>query len=157
MEKKEIQKRKEDLLELRNEGRKEAFAINAMRAHGKIVGMDTFSWINPNIDQLTSVLSSFPFRIIWIATQKQLRHCLDIQPSISKNIETVIIHDTNISDLNEEEFFNIKNIITVSNTKEALQLINTVRKGKCAFLYSTEGNNAKQDKEEFEQFIARFR
>ena len=76
MEKKEIQKRKEDLLELRNEGRKEALAINAMRAHGKIVGMDTFSWINPNIDQLTSVLSSFPFRIIWIANSKTIETLL---------------------------------------------------------------------------------
>ena len=86
-----------------------------------------------------------------------MRHCLNIQPSLSEKIETVIVHDKKSSDVNEEEFFNIKNIITVSNTKEALQLITAVRKGKCAFLYSTEGNNAKQDKEEFEQFIAQFR
>jgi len=157
MERKIIQKNKENLLELRKEGKKEAFAINAMQAHGKIMGMDTFSWINPNMDQLSSTLTSFPFRIIWISTQQQLKNCLAIEKTLSKNIETIILHDKTTSEFNENDFFSIKNIIAVQNTKEALQLLSAVKKEKCAFLFSSEGSNAKNDKQEFEKFIARYR
>ncbi len=157
MERKIIQKNKENLLELRREGKKDALAINAMQAHGKIMGMDTFSWINPNMDQLSSALASFPFRIIWISTQQQLKKCLAIETTLSKNIETIILHDKTTSELNEIDFFSIKNIIAVENTKEALQLLSAVRKEKCAFLFSTEGHTAQNDKQEFEKFIARYK
>ncbi len=157
MEKKIINDKKEQLLSLRAKGKKEALAINAMQAYGKIMGMDTFLWVNPNIDQLATVLASFPFQIIWVATQRQFNNCLNIDSNLSKKIETIVIHDKKQSGVNEASFFDIKNILVVPNSKEALLLMNTLKKEKCAFLFSTEGENAREDKIEFEQFIARYR
>ncbi len=156
MKGKVIQK-KESLLDFREEGRKEALEVNAMQAHGKIMGMDTFSWINPNMDQLSSVLTSFPFRIIWISTLQQFKKCIAIEPSLSKSIETIILHNTAKSKINEVAFFSIKNIISVQSSEEALQLMSALRKKNCVFLFSTEGNHAQKDRKEFEKFIDRYR
>lgn len=157
MIKKIIIEKNKELLELRKEGRKEAFATNAMQAHGKIMGMDTFSWVNPNMDQLSSALISFPFQIIWISTHQQLKKSLAIEPSLSKSIETVILHNVTKSEIKDTELSLTKNVMSVSTTKEALQLASTLKKEKCVFLFSTEGNTAKEDKEEFEKFIARYK
>ncbi len=157
MKKRIIQKKEKNLLELRHEGKKEALEINAMKAHGKIMGMDAFSWVNPNMDQLTSALSTFPFRIIWVATFQQLKNCLSIEPNLSIKMETVIIHNTTKNEVSEEDFFRINNILKVKTAKDALQMVNALKKEKCVFLFSTEGKNAKDDKKEFEKFIARYR
>ena len=53
----------EQLLQSRGAGLKDAIQINTMNAHGKVMGMDTFSWVNPQIDALASALESFPFTI----------------------------------------------------------------------------------------------
>ena len=43
-----------------------------MNAHGKVMGMDTFSWVNPQIDALASALESFTFNILLVGSKKKI-------------------------------------------------------------------------------------
>lgn len=146
----------EQLLQARKEGLQDALQVNSMRAHGKVLGMDTFSWINPQLDALASALSSFPFEIIWVGSHEQITRCLSIQPELAKSIETIIVHDNPILNLKKETLNEIKNIVCLEGTKHALELIKSMKKDKCALLFSTMGTTAKNDKEEFEQYISLF-
>ncbi len=146
----------EQLVRSREEGLQDALQINSMRAHGKILGMDTFSWINPQLDALASALSSFPFDIVWMGSHEQITKCLSIQPELAESLETIIIHDKAILNLKKETLNKIKNIVCLEGTKHALELIKSMKKEKCALVFSTMGENAKKDKEEFEQYISLF-
>ncbi|HIP32497.1 MAG TPA: hypothetical protein EYG86_07035 [Crocinitomicaceae bacterium] len=146
----------EQLLQSRKEGLQDALQVNSMRAHGKVLGMDTFSWINPQLDALTSALASFPFDIVWAGSHEQIVKCLSMQPELATSIETIIVHDKAILNLEKETLNKVKNIVCLEGTKHALELIKAMKKEKCALLFSTMGTNAKNDKEEFEQFISLF-
>ncbi|MBL1281403.1 MAG: hypothetical protein COA33_014085 [Fluviicola sp.] len=146
----------EQLLRSREEGLQDALQVNAMCAHGKILGMDTFSWINPQMDALSSALQSLPFDIVWVGNHEQIINCLDIQPELAKSIETIIVHDNPILNLKKETLDKIKNIVCLEGVSHALELIKAMKKEKCAFLFTTMGANAKKDKEEFEHYISLF-
>ena len=146
----------EQLMHSRKEGLQDALQINSMRAHGKILGMDTFSWINPQIDALTNALVSLPFEILWIGSHQQIKECINIQPELAHSIKTIIIHDNPVLNLQREFLNNIPTIICLEGTSHALELIKSIKAEKCALIYTTMGVNAKQNKKEFEQFISLF-
>ena len=146
----------EQLLHSRKEGLKDALEINSMCAHGKVLGMDTFSWINPQIDSLTSALSSFPFDIIWLGSHSHIQDCLKIQPDLSRSIRTIIVHDNSELDFNPQRMNEIQNVVCLNGINSSLELIKTMKKEKCVLFFSTTGENAQSDKKEFENFISLF-
>ena len=143
----------EQLLHSRSAGLKDAIQINTMNAHGKVLGMDTFSWVNPQMDALASALESFPFTILWVGSKKQVDDCLKNYKSLIDSIDTIIIHDFAEMTVGQKVFENIKNIGCVKGLKHALPMINALKKEKCAFLFTTEGVNSGADKKEFNSFI----
>ena len=145
------------LLQAREEGLQELTKANAMRAHGKVLGMDTFSWINPQIDNLATVLKSFPFTVIWVGSHDQVKACLENYPELADNVETVIIHDRSVLNLNREILRTIKNIACIDGTTEALEMSKSLKIKKGVLLYTTNCIEPKKDKEDFEQFITLFR
>ncbi len=147
----------DQILQLRKEGLQTVTQINAMNAHGKVLGMDTFSWINPQIDALASALTSFPFKVIWIGDYQQIENCLRLFPDSLKSIDTVIIQDKAEMNLDPKSFVKISNIICIEQTEEALNLLRTVKKEKSIFLYTTGGKMANENKVHFNQFISLFK
>ena len=147
----------EQLLQLRKDGLQTATQINAMNAHGKILGMDTFSWINPQIDALASAIKSFPFKVIWIGDSQQIEKCLSVFPDSIKAIDTVIIQDKAELNLDKNSFWNVSNIFCLNHPKESLNLLKTVKKEKSIFLYTTGGHNASENKATFNEFISLFK
>ena len=145
------------LLQLRKDGLHTAAQINSMNAHGKILGMDTFSWINPQIDALASALKSFPFKVIWIGDSQQIENCLSVFPDSIKSIDTIIIQDKAELNLDKNSFWNVSNIFCLNQTQESLNLLKTVKKEKSIFLYTTGGSNASENKTIFNEFISLFK
>lgn len=41
-------------------------STSSLKSHGKLFGMDAFSWHNPNISVLAKTIESFPFKTIWL-------------------------------------------------------------------------------------------
>ena len=147
----------EQLLLLRKDGLQTATQINAMNAHGKVLGMDTFSWINPQIDALASALKSFPFKVIWIGDSQQIEKCLSVFPDSLKSIDTVIIQDNAELNLDKNSFLKIANIFCFNQTEDSLNILKTVKKEKSIFLYTTGGSNASENKVTFNDFISLFK
>lgn len=146
----------EQLLEARERGLQEAQQVNAMNAHGKVLGMDTFSWINPQIDMLATVIESLPFDIIWVGNHTQVKACLELHPGTINNIRTLIIQDETSLHVHQDIIHEIQNVVCIEGSKSALEFVKTMKKQKSAFLFTAEGANAKEQKEVFEQFISLF-
>lgn len=147
----------EQLLQARERGIQEAQQVNAMNAHGKVLGMDTFSWINPQIDMLATVIESLPFNIIWVGNHAQVKACLETHSNTTDNIQTVIIQDKTSLNVDRKILHEIQNIVCIEGTMEALEFVKTMKKQNSAFLFTAEINNAKEQKEKFEQFISLFK
>lgn len=147
----------EQLLQARERGLQEAQEVNAMNAHGKVLGMDTFSWINPQIDMLSTVIDSLPFNIIWVGNHEQIKNCLELHPNIIENIQTVIVQDDTLLNADRKLINEIENVVCIEGTSFALEFIKTMKQAKSAFLFTAEGPNAKEQKEKFEQFISLFK
>ncbi len=146
----------EQLLQARERSLQEAKEVNAMNAHGKVLGMDTFSWINPQIDILSTVIDSLPFNIIWVGNHEQIKNCLELYPNIIKNIQTIIVQDETILNLDRKLINEIENVVCIEGTSFALEFVKTMKQAKSAFLFTTGGANSKRQKENFDQFISLF-
>lgn len=157
LEKKEIVRSDEQLLQAREQGLKQGKQVDAMQAHGKILGMDTFSWMNPQVDMLATLLSSFPFSILWIGTHGQIDQCMRLYPELSGNIETILIHDTSSLGLNKSALEKINTIACVDGVEHAFEFVKSMKLKKGVLMYTNENETAIADKGIFEEFVQTYR
>jgi len=146
----------QQLLQAREQGKQEALLVNAMNAHGKVLGMDCFSWMNPHIDALSSVMESLPFQIIWIGQHDQIKDCINAYPSLTDSLETIIVTDRTLLNLDRSHLSAIKNIVCVEGATNAFELLKTMKKEKSVFLFTSGGKTVQKEKELFDQFISLF-
>ncbi len=157
IEKKEIVKNSEQLLQAREQSLKQARQVDSMQAHGKILGMDTFSWMNPQVDMLATLLSSFPFSILWVGTHSQIEQCLRLYPEISGNVETILIHDTSSLELNKSALEKINSIACVKGADHAFEFVKSMKIKKGVLIYTNEKETAIADSQAFEKFVQTYR
>lgn len=155
--KKEIVNSEEQLLQARNEGLKQAQQVDSMQAHGKILGMDTFSWMNPQVDLLATLLSSFPFSILWVGTLEQIQNCLKLYPELSGNIETILIHNSSSMLLQKAALESVNSIACVDGMEHALDFVKSMKLKKGVFIYTDEKEEALRGKQIFEDFVNQYR
>ena len=144
----------EQLLQSRELGLQEALKVNAMSAHGKILGMDTFSWINPNNDVLATVISSFPFPVLWIGNHNQIKSVIEGYPNVVENISTIIVQDRSTINIDRKLLSEITNIMCVEGSQFAIEAVRSLSKDKHAFLFTCDGNEATGQKRVFTDFIS---
>lgn len=157
IQKKELVNSEEQLLQAREEGLKHAQQVDSMQAHGKVLGMDTFSWMNPHVDNLATLLISFPFSILWVGTLKQIEKSLKLYPELSGNIETILIHDSSKMLDNKAALEKINNIACVDGMESALNFVKAMKLHKGVFIYTDEQNTSGRDSSAFEQFVNEYR
>lgn len=157
IQKKEVVNSEEQLLQARKEGLKQAQQVDSMQAHGKVLGMDTFSWMNPQVDMLATLLSSFPFSILWVGTYGQIQNCLKMYPELSDDIETILIHNSSSMVLDKTALKKIKTIACVDGMENALELVKTMKLKKGVFIYTDENEEALKGKQIFEDFVNQYR
>lgn len=157
IQKKEVVNSEEQLLQARKEGLKQAQQVNSMQAHGKVLGMDTFSWMNPQVDMLATLLSSFPFSILWVGTYEQIQNCLKMYPELSGDIEAILIHNSSSMVLDKTALQKIKTIACVDGMENALDLVKTMKLKKGVFIYTDENEEALKGKQIFEDFVNQYR
>ncbi|MDX2362275.1 MAG: hypothetical protein QNK23_15820 [Crocinitomicaceae bacterium] len=144
----------EQLLQARERGLQEAAEIHSMSAHGKVFGMDAFSWINPQMDTLSTVITSFPFAAYWIASHDQVKSCLENYPEMADNLESLILYDRTLLNVNRNILDNIPNIVCIEGISEALEIQKAMSHQKGVLLFTTGNINGVEQKEQFEQFVA---
>ena len=147
----------EQLLEARERGLQEAMQVNTMCAHGKVLGLDTFSWINPQVDMLATVVESLPFNIIWVGNHTQIKRCLETHPDTVNTINTLIVQDNTSLNVDQNIIETIRYLTCVKGTLKALEFVKPIKQQKSALLFTAEGAKAKMQKDIFEQFISRIK
>ena len=63
-----------------------------LQSHGKIQGMDAFSWHNPNIFVLDKTIESFPFRTIWLGNAVEINEYMNAFDEKAEKVEEYLIY-----------------------------------------------------------------
>ncbi|XOV69249.1 MAG: hypothetical protein ACFHU9_08695 [Fluviicola sp.] len=144
-----------DLLRARKEGLERARSLEAMRPLGKWKSMDVFAWANPHFDALTTVISNFPFPVVWVGKQSQIKCAVRYYPEVLDTIETVVVSDFGNVRLSGEEIYTIDKVAGVGGVKASLDLVRSFENARRVFLFTTEGEEAHEELELLEEYIHR--
>jgi len=144
-----------DLLQARKEGLERARSLDAMQALGKWKSMDVFYWANPHFDALATVLSSFPFPVLWVGTQKQIKCALKYYPEVLDTIETVIVSNEGGVKLSGKKIYSLDKVAGAGDLESALKMVHSFEDARRVFLFTTEGDTIHQDFEYLNNFIQR--
>ena len=134
-----------DLLRARKEGLERARSLDAMQALGKWKSMDVFAWANPHFDVLANVISSFPFPVVWVGKQNQIKCAVKYYPEVLDTIETIIVDDHGNIKMDEEDIFNTEKVAGVGDVKSALDMLCSFEPARRVFLFTTEGAHARSE------------
>ncbi len=142
-----------DLLQARKEGLERARSLDAMQALGKWKGMDIFAWANPHFDALSTVISSFPFPVIWVGKQSQIKCAVKYYPGILDTIETVVICDQGSVKMSGEAIFNLEKVAATGDLDSAMKIVASFDDARRVFLFTTEGDTSLSDLNKFQAYI----
>lgn len=142
----------EQLLQARERGLREAGEIHVMKAHGKVLGMDTFSWVNPDLVTLAKVIDSFPFAVHWMGSHDQILQCIDAHPEVLDSVQSIVIYDRADTNIDHHLLNQVHNIACIEGTSEALELLIAMQRGKSVFLFTSTHLSEERNKQ-FEAFL----
>ncbi len=143
------------LLEARNEGLNKAKELT-LRPHGKLWGMDVFSWYQPNVHLLTNTIHSFPFPVVWIGNAADINNAIEEDFDVCVQLNSVVTFDNSLLNLSDEALNKIPNVAGVSSLSDALILLKTFKKKNSVFLFSASGEDWEENKKTFEEFLELF-
>ena len=144
----------EDLLRARKEGLEQWREQTSMKAHGKVYGMDTFSWLNPPTEGLINVISSFPFSVLWLSGYAQAKEGLELNLGLHRNLNTMIIYDQTQLSIAPEFLSEVETIMNVKSVNDALAFVKEVNRDKMVFLFTSHGDNARTEMNAFEIWLS---
>ena len=142
----------EQLKRARKAGLEEVNTNNALCPHGKVAGMDVFSWVNPAIDSLNAMIASMPYKVIWAATTSQAKALWELNGDALKSIETLVIY--NSGQVHTEKWFSaFENVLCVQGADHALMLLDKVRQAERTFVWTLPQDNWTGIKTELENHL----
>lgn len=125
-----------------------------MRAHGKLLGMDTFSWCDPHFESLVTAIQSFPFPVIWICKHEQYRCALTYYPEVAEKIQSLLIYDQGNVKFKQVDPSNLPELIAMEGLRDLLNVLPTMISKKCVVLFTTEDSDQTRDLKTFISFIS---
>jgi hypothetical protein len=153
MIKKSDSKAKEELIAKRHEDRRH-MVYGAMRSHGKLWGMDCFSWFNPEVDALNAAIQHFHSPVICLINTSLLNELLSVHTSWMKNIDVICTIDDHLDQLNLEKLENGATIFVNSTLLEALRTVQQINQHNRIVLITTSHPQSLDDQLEVDRFIA---
>ncbi|PWL33121.1 MAG: hypothetical protein DCO96_01850 [Fluviicola sp. XM-24bin1] len=142
-----------DLLRARKEGLERARSLEAMRPLGKWKSMDVFAWANPHFDALATVIANFPFPVVWVGKQSQIKCAVRYYPEVLDTIETVVVSDFGGVKLSGEEIYTIDNVAGIGDVQSSLDLVRSFEDARRVFLFTTEGEGVQEELNLLEEYI----
>ncbi len=118
--------------------------------------MDVFAWANPHFDALTTVISNFPFPVVWVGKQSQIKCAVKYYPEVLDTIETVVVSDFGNVKLSGEEIHTIDNVAGTGDVKASLDLVRSFEDARRVFLFTTEGEGSQEELELLERYIYKY-
>lgn len=140
------------LLEARRESLRQMNATS-MRPHGKLWGMDVFSWFHPDPELIANTLHSFPFQVIWIANGDDVISALKEEELVVNNLHAVITYDASIFKFEDSWLNGIKNCAGTQTVEEAFHFLRMFKAPQKVLMFSASGENWEAHKTAFEDFL----
>ena len=129
-------------------------AQGSMRSHGKLWGMDTFSWFNPDDHALNAVVMSLPFPVIWIANWQLVHRTSAENQSMANHIDALFFYNGNAFQSSTELLNSYSTCIGTNSITEAMLLTKSFQDKQRVILFSSSRVEWHEDQLEFEQFLA---
>lgn len=125
----------------------------SLRSHGKLWGMDVFSWIHPNLSTIGTTIQSFPFSVRWVSNAKDLLFTLENQPELVEKLSAALIYDDSVFTLKNEHLHGIENCVGTTRVEEAMRMLKVTAEVQSIVLFTASGENAEEAKSEFEHIL----
>jgi hypothetical protein len=125
----------------------------ALRSHGKLWGMDVFSWIHPNISSIGVTINSFPFSVTWVGNALDLTNALETQTDLTEKLSAVLMFDSTVFNLKNEHLNHIENCVGTGSVSESIRMVKFVAKPQSILLFTASGAGAEDAKIEFENTL----
>lgn len=126
---------------------------SSLRPHGKLWGMDVFTWYNPTTFELENTLTSFPFPVIWFGNHADISALIKTSTDAWSNLHTICVYDSGFVEIPEEAMHMIENVLGVLEFKDMFEFIRTFKQKNAIFLFTASGENSSEHKKQFEDFL----
>lgn len=147
MSEKEIAQIENSILQARKEGLLKA-GDTTMQSHGKLWGMDVFSWINPKPTVLAATMDSFPFPIFWISSSLERNEVLEVNVDLNDKIHfTVVLNSENLPIVSN-------NILSISTLNQAFDQINILKIKPSILLFTYSQSDWEYQKNRFSDYLS---
>ena len=119
-----------------------------MQSHGKLWGMDVFSWINPKPAVLAATMDSFPFPIFWVSSLSERTEILEVNVDLNVKIQFSVVLDS-------ENLPVVSNtVVSVSNLNEAFDQINKLKTKPSILLFTYSKSDWEYQKNRFNDYLS---
>jgi hypothetical protein len=150
MSEKEIALIENSILQARKEGLLKA-GDSSMQSHGKLWGMDVFSWLNPKPAVLSATMDSFPFPIFWISSFPERNEVMDLNIALTNKIHfSLILDDYTLVDAKSSGV----EIASVSNLNEAFDRIRGLKTKPSILLFTYSKSDWEYQKKCFNDYLS---
>ena len=150
MEKKIIIDPAQQLAEARAENLKQVES-STLRPHGKMWGMDVFSWYNPLVDDLLTLFQSFPAPITWIGNSSMIENVFASDTDSLVNLTVVCAHNQADFKLANSEY--LEAVHGAEEMKSAFEIIKARKQGNGIILFTASGNDWTSQRDAFEYYL----
>ena len=150
MSEKEIAQIENSILQARKEGLLKA-GDSSMLSHGKLWGMDVFSWVNPKPSVLSATMDSFPFPIFWISSSLERKEVLEVNIELNAKIHFSVLLD---SDNSTNDLLVLNNGVVVSTLNEAFDQINSLKIKPSILLFTYSKSDWEYQKNRFNDYLS---
>lgn len=141
-----------NLIDIRSESLK-SLQSSQLKAHGKLWGLDVFSWQNPSVELLASTIHSFPFRVNLIGNTSLLLEILAHDKTVSTNLNTLFCYQ-NEKQLTFEPNLKHISIIESNDVQEIFQKIYEMRSTKAIILFCADGIDSEFLQNAFKNYLS---
>lgn len=139
-----------NLLEVRKEALNEV-AYGSIRPHGKLWGMDVFSWENPHVETIAFTIHSFPFPVVWLASSELLAAVVKFDTTVVSNLHAVISYENEWTD--QEGFQDLSHVLTTNDIQTAFQYMNEFRLKRGVILFCHSGTDSEHYEHAFKAYL----
>lgn len=140
------------LLETRRESLHQ-MNTTSMRSHGKLWGMDVFTWSNPNPEIIANTLQSFHFPVIWVGNGSDIVNALEKQELVLNNLQAVVSYDTNVFNFDKSWLNGIPNCAGTQTLTDAYHFLKMFKAPQTILMFTSSGDNWSENAKDFENFL----
>ena len=131
----------------------EQMKFGAIRAHGKLWGMDVFSWPNPSVELVASTIESFPFPVVWVGNKAVFEWCNEYHETVWSNVRTLIATDEPRMVFKNENFVQVQNVYGTNSVDECLLMMKGMQLKGGVILFTATDSEWERNHQAFVDFI----